>query len=85
MNPDIFKNEEVRKSYIGELSKEKLEFNISELRAICDELDPYSPISEEMKARLSNLFITEYFDPFALTNKLLVLLEDSLEEMEKYK
>lgn len=58
-----------------------LEEKIAELEDICQHVDPAQELSEEMKERLAKFQITEYFDPFVITNKLVVLLEDYIEEL----
>ncbi len=58
-----------------------LEEQIAELEDICQHVDPAKPLSEELKERLAKFQITEYFDPFIITNKLVVLLEDYIEEL----
>lgn len=63
----------------------ELEAKISKLKYISANLDPYSEISDEFKEMLSNFCITEFCDPFTITNKLIILLEDSLVELESLK
>ncbi len=66
--------------------KEQLEKELERLRFICDNLDPYSPIPEKFKKELRALglqeIIDQHYDPFALTNKLLLRMENILEELE---
>lgn len=56
---------------------------IESLKELCNKLDPYKPISADLKNELAQFQITEYCDPFVITNKLLLLLEDSIEELYK--
>ncbi|MDD0853712.1 hypothetical protein HBN50_11430 [Halobacteriovorax sp. GB3] len=65
--------------------RELLESRLEELKVLCDEINPYIPLSQEHKEKLSALNIVSLDDPFALTNQLLVLTEDTLEELEKIK
>ncbi len=65
------------------LELKKIEDTIVELRAICDELDPYSPISDSMKNRLKKFHIVDTSNPFHLTNVLITLLEDAIEAKER--
>jgi len=66
-----------------------LEVQIEKLRFICDQLNPYEPIPEFLKKELRLIGMAELldgsYDPFALTNKLLLQMENSLEELELYK
>lgn len=66
-------------------SDNELNENIKRLRYLCDHLDPYGEINERFKNELTFFQITSYRDPFELTNKLLKLMEDTLEEKEKRK
>jgi hypothetical protein len=60
-----------------------LEAKISELKDLCQNLDPYSPLSEITKSKLIKYGVEELDNPFAITNKLLLLLEDSISEQLK--
>lgn len=62
-----------------------IEKDINELSEICRNLDPYLPIPDYQKKNLEKFNITEFYDPFAITNKLLLLLENSIEELNKTK
>ncbi len=70
------------RSYYAEMNTRELETRIKVLRSLCDQLDPYSPLEAETKNRLKELNINPINDPFALTNQLLLLMEDALEELE---
>ena len=63
----------------------QLEKKIKNLKRICDQIDPYSPVPDKFKKDLSSFNIDKWNDPFALTNQLIVLLEDSIEKLEKMK
>lgn len=54
---------------------------IETLNTVCSNLDPYKPISGPMKETIEKLNIVVTDDPFALTNQLVVLLEDAVEEL----
>ncbi len=57
---------------------------IQVLRSLCQEIDPYTPLPSEVRQRLRELGIdAEEEDPFALTNRLLSLMEDALEEFHQ--
>lgn len=58
-----------------------LEERIKKLGEICNDLNPYTPISPEFKLRLREFNILEFDDPFKITNALLILLEDSIDEL----
>jgi len=60
-----------------------LEVKIAELKDLCQNLDPYSPLSEKAKSKLLGHGINEFDNPFTITNKLLLLLEDSISEQLK--
>lgn len=49
--------------------------HFEQLKRLCLELDPYAPISEELKKDLKSLGVSEFDDPFALTNELLKILD----------
>ncbi len=55
------------------------------LKKLCQGLDPYAPLSALQKKKLTNLGVQNLEDPFQLTNQLLLLLEDALEELETRK
>lgn len=58
-----------------------LEERIKKLGDICNELNPYLPIATEFKMRLREFNIVEASDPFHVTNALLRLLEDAINEL----
>lgn len=60
---------------------QKLEERIKKLGDICNELNPYAPMTDEFKKRLREFNIMEFEDPFKITNALLMLLEDSIDEL----
>lgn len=66
-----------------------LEEKIEKLRFICDRLNPYEQIPDYLKKELRAVGLNDLldgtYDPFALTNKLLLLMENALEELELYK
>ena len=66
-----------------EKSVEELKEQVKVLRKICGQINPYAPLSPRIKKKLASYKITQWDDPFALTNKLLVLLDDSMEELEE--
>jgi hypothetical protein len=58
-----------------------LEMRIKKLSDICNELNPYQAIPNSFKMRLREFNILEFEDPFKITNALLILLEDSVDEL----
>ena len=63
----------------------QLEGRISELNQLCANLDPYATIDEEEIKVLKKFNIQNWQDPFKLTNQLVLLLEDSIEELHRLK
>jgi len=59
----------------------RLEEEISSLQKICQDLDPYAPLSNEVKCELQRFGIYEFTDPFTITNQLLVTMEDAIEKL----
>lgn len=62
-----------------------LEERIKKLGTICNDLNPYQPISAEFKLMLREFNIIDATDPFHVTNALLRLMEDSINELHKIK
>lgn len=62
-----------------------LEDRIKKLGGICTDLNPYAPIPEDFKLRLREFNILEFSDPFKITNALLILLEDTIDELHVLK
>jgi hypothetical protein len=58
-----------------------LENRIKKLGEICNNLNPYLPITDEFKLGLKEFNIMEFNDPFKITNALLMLLEDTIDEL----
>ena len=58
-----------------------LEARIKVLGDICSEINPYEEIPDELKMRLMDYNILDLSDPFKVTNKLLMLLEDTIDEL----
>lgn len=61
---------------------EELEARVASLRHICQHLDPYGPMDLETKKTLEQFYIYDFSDPFKVTNELLMLLEDSIQELQ---
>lgn len=58
-----------------------LEARIKTLGDICSEINPYAPIPDELKMKLLDFNILDLNDPFKVTNTLLMLLEDTIDEL----
>ncbi len=58
-----------------------LEARIKTLGDICTEINPYEAIPDELKMKLMDFNILDLDDPFKVTNKLLMLLEDTIDEL----
>lgn len=59
----------------------ELKARIQKLGQLCNELNPYGAISDDHKKILMSYDILDFSDPFKITNQLLVLLEDSIDEL----
>ena len=67
----------------GQMELQDLEKQIEFLHTLCQELDPYAPLEEKTKESLKKLKIDpDNKDPFALTNQLIVRMENALEELQ---
>ena len=64
---------------------EELEARIKTLGDICSEINPYAEIPDELKMRLMDFNILNLDDPFKVTNTLLMLLEDTIDELHVIK
>lgn len=62
-----------------------LEARIQVLSDICIEINPYETIPDELKMRLMDFNILGFDDPFKVTNSLLKLLEDTIDELHLLK
>jgi hypothetical protein len=60
---------------------EELSTVIEDLNMLCNDLDPYLPLSEDQLKQLSAYGIFKDDDPFLITNKLVLILENSVEEL----
>lgn len=58
-----------------------LEARIKLLGDICSEINPYEAIPDELKMKLMDFNILDLDDPFKVTNRLLMLLEDTIDEL----
>lgn len=72
INPDLILNDE-KILYLEE--------RIRKIGEICTDLNPYIAIPADFKLRLREFNIMEFSDPFKITNALLILLEDTIDEL----
>ena len=66
-----------------QLDDTTLEQRFKKLSSLCLELNPYLPLSPEIKEQLKEFHITEFHDPFTITNKLLVLLDEAEHDLKQ--
>lgn len=74
-----------QKGTLDQLNISQLKSRAAKLQKLCEEFDPYAPMSMEEHLILQSLGLKEedYEDPFALTNRLIMQMEDTLEEIMK--
>ena len=65
--------------------QQKIEHKIKELKHFCDHLDPYKELSNVEISILKKYHIYPPYDPFIITNKLLMEMEDAIEELKELK
>lgn len=63
----------------------ELEARIKVLGGICNDINPYAEITDEQKMRMLDFNIVDFSDPFKITNTLLMLLEDTIDELHLLK
>ncbi len=68
---------------LNQLDISQLKSRAQTLRRLCEDLDPYSPLTHKEKELLESLGVFDYNDPFQLTNELIMRMEDTLEEILK--
>lgn len=69
-------------SIFFEKKREFLQEKIKILNKLCHEIDPYQSIREDHQKVMAEFGISEFSDPFKVTNLLVVELEDSITELE---
>ncbi len=62
-----------------------LESKAKKLSKLCQMINPYEKLAKETRDELFRLGIVNFEDPFAITNELLILLEEVDEELKKLK
>lgn len=66
---------------LNQLDISQLKSRAQLLRELCENLDPYAPLTKEERDLLESLGVYNYEDPFQLTNELIMKMEDTLEEI----
>jgi hypothetical protein len=62
---------------------ENLQTRAKLISNLCEEINPYSELSKDARDLLFFLGIVDYYDPFAITKELLLLLEETNEKLYK--
>tara|TARA_R110002072_G_scaffold64203_2_gene159212 strand:- start:51252 stop:51593 length:342 start_codon:yes stop_codon:yes gene_type:complete len=77
--------DKMNQAQLNQLSQEQLVNRVQALKEICDTINPYLPLTDEAVKKLESFNIEISSDPFHLTNQLLALVDNSVEELEKRK
>ena len=62
-----------------------LERRVKKLEKLCQEVDPFIPLTEELKIELSMFGIENWRDPDHLTKQIILMFEDSVKELRDLK
>ncbi len=62
------------------MNNSQLDRKIEELKKLCGELDPFNKISKGHKKLLTKYGLNEIADPFELSNRLILLVENAIME-----
>ncbi|MFT6070044.1 MAG: archaellum component FlaC [Bacteriovoracaceae bacterium] len=62
-----------------------LERRVKKLEKLCQEVDPFIPLTEELKNELSMFGIETWRDPDHLTKQIILMFEDSVKELRDLK
>lgn len=62
-----------------------LEKRVSKLEKLCQEVDPFTPLSDELINELSMVGIEKWRDPDHLTKQIILMFEDSVNELRDLK
>jgi|GEM_PF-2967262 len=60
----------------------ELEKTVGALTKLCQEINPFNPLTENERASLKMLEINPEENPYAITNQLILRLENSIEALE---
>lgn len=58
-----------------------LERRVKKLEKLCQEVDPFIPLSDELRNELSMFGIVNWRDPDHLTKQIILMFEDSVKEL----
>lgn len=58
-----------------------LEKRVKKLEMLCQEVDPFIPLTDELKHELSLFGIVTWRDPDHLTKQIILMFEDSVKEL----
>ncbi len=64
------------------ISIAELEKTVGDLTKLCQEINPFMPLSENERESLKKLSINPEAGPYAITNELILRLENSIEQLE---
>ncbi len=62
-----------------------LERRVKKLEKLCQEVDPFIPLTDELKNELSMFGIENWRDPDHLTKQIILMFEDSVKELRDLK
>lgn len=62
-----------------------LEKRVKKLEMLCQEVDPFIPLTEELRHELSLFGIVNWRDPDHLTKQIILMFEDSVKELRDLK
>ena len=62
-----------------------LERRVKKLEKLCQEVDPFIPLTEELKIELSMFGIEHWRDHDHLTKQIILMFEDSVKELRDLK
>lgn len=60
---------------------DRLEKRVKKLENLCQEINPFIPISDDLKDKLSLVGIVHWRDPDHLTKQIILMFEDSVKEL----
>ena len=78
---DTFKTASNKRSCSRENKISLLKQEVGLLRDLCDKINPFEELSDEEKNILSELGISDYSDPYRVTNQLISRTEDTIEKL----
>ena len=67
------------------ISLQILEKRVKKLEKLCQEVDPFTPLSDELINELAMVGIEKWRDPDHLTKQIILMFEDSVNELRGLK